>query len=299
MESKDEVPVLVICFRRPELAEQQVENLKRLTRAPIYLYLDGPRNEQEKRYADSICNTFTNAGFPAGLRIRRETRNQGCRRSVISAIDWVFEENSSAIILEDDLLVSASAYEYFTHCLRVFESDLNVFMVSALNELGEWAGQGSYFRTTGGTWGWATWASKWKHMHSIEQVLNDASSQLRIEELRRLVPRRVWRVEAGFHLAKHGFVDTWDYDWALVRMAMGGRSITPRVNQVKNVGLGPTATHTKRTRNLTPNLRELRLPIVDNPDASLDLAYLKRVDRGGLISDLWLRLQLARHARNF
>jgi hypothetical protein len=92
-------------------------------------------------------------------------------------------------------------------------------------------------------WGWASWRrawraydaemSSWPHeMHLLRERLKDDSST--IEYWSRI-----------FDLTTAGKVDTWDYQWFWSVIRRNGLCITPHMNFVRNIGLGPDATHTK------------------------------------------------------
>lgn len=272
------IPVLVIAFNRPELARNQITSIKSLGSPPIFLALDGGRNTSESGRVAAVRRQFEAADFPGGLTVRQAERNLGCAAAVVAGIDWIFSYHNAAIILEDDILVAPTAYPFFEYTLDKYEHDQSIFMISALNQLGTWQGEGSYFLTTGGTWGWATWRQKWQKYHECDLSYEDTTSQDRLTELRSVLPRKVRRVESGYRRTRAGRVDTWDYRWSITRMINEGRSIAPRVNLVTNVGFGARATHNTLRRRLTPPMKDLILPIEENPNLYLDIDYTKRAD---------------------
>ena len=89
----------------------------------------------------------------------------GCRRRVISGLDWVFSLVEEAIILEDDCLPDPSFFPFCTELLERYRNETQVGLIAGFSHLDEsFPFQDSYvFSIMVGIWGWATWRRAWQH----------------------------------------------------------------------------------------------------------------------------------------
>jgi hypothetical protein len=102
------------------------------------------------------------------------------------------------------------------------------------------------FSRYGSIWGWATWRRAWAH---YDAELSDWVYMRRRHPFRSVFKtwsERRFVFELGNNLHKRK-LDTWDYQWELIRFYHSGLSIVPCINLVVNIGFGPGATHTLRS----------------------------------------------------
>lgn len=273
------IPVLVINFNRPDKTRALLNALRISRPTKIYFAVDGPRNSDDVTNVTSVQRAIEGIDWPCQVNVRFRDENLGCGQGVIDAIDWVFEHEKSAVILEDDCLPSPSFMPYMAFCLSKFEKVPRVMMVSGLNELGRfWLPRSSYLYTLGGTWGWATWSDRWQEYDRDLRLLSQAPSLQPIRRLGALLPQRVRAILDGCRSVQAGQTDTWDYQWALTMMASEGLSVNPKVNLVSNIGVGLDATHTRSGPPLTPKTRDLQEPFCHNSRLELNYGYHWAVD---------------------
>ena len=57
----------------------------------------------------------------------------GCGRRISSGLDWVFEREEQAIIVEDDCVPELSFFQYCQEMLEYYKDDDRILMVSGNN----------------------------------------------------------------------------------------------------------------------------------------------------------------------
>jgi hypothetical protein len=92
---------------------------------------------------------------------------QGCDANTLLSLKRGFGISDYVIHLEDDIVLTSDALEYFEHC-RAYDNDPNVFTVTAYNRMPCEAVAGRFYtchrRPWFHPWGWATWIDRFEEM---------------------------------------------------------------------------------------------------------------------------------------
>ena len=234
--------VLIIAYRR-EANIRKILNLcisNSIKR--IYISLDGPKDKNPNSINDylsiiEMINSYKNSIYYE-IHLLKRPRNRGCAASVLSAIDWVFNHEESAIILEDDCIPANSFFEFSRSSIPVIESSEDI-----------WAACGSQFMPSnlmsddwfisryGILWGWVTTKTKWA---VISKLLK--SGKFRYNFNLSIQENVYWR--EGALRAISGWVDSWDTLFQQQLIANNKYVIQSKSNLVSNIGNDEFATHT-------------------------------------------------------
>jgi len=269
-------PIAFFIFNRPETTARVFAEIARARPPVLLLVADGPRagvpDDAEKCAAtraimdrvDWDCRVLKN--YAEG--------NLGCKRRVASGLDWVFEQEEEAIILEDDCLPHQSFFPFCDELLERYRDDEAVMAICGDNYLfGRKSVSDSYFfhRLVGG-WGWATWRRAWRlYDAELKQwpAWRETSWLKEIVGDHRAV--RYWR-EIFDRIYAGGDADTWDYQWVFSVWARRGLAATAAVNLVTNIGWGVDATHTFNRESVLANIPagEMTFPLRHPAGVSVD-----------------------------
>ena len=293
-----DVPILLIAFRRPELTAQVVRAIGAQRPGRLYVAMDGARPQVEGE-ADLVRRTRqvveTGVDWPCRLEWQLQPRNLGCRRGVVAALDWFFEQVSEGIVLEDDILPDPSFFPYCAQLLQRYRQDPRVGGIAGATAGGAGgAPQASYrFSRFLPVWGWATWRRAWRRHDADLRQWQRLREPPWLEEL------------GGAHFARSmralldqvaaGTCDTWDYGWFLSCWQHGMAGCLPTVNLVRNLGFGDAgATHCLRGRSPLPRPGSLAGPLRHPPhrqlDARADARLFDRLYAPSLALRAWRRL---------
>lgn len=246
MSPASRAPVAMLVFNRPRETQRVFEAVAAARPPKLLVVADGPRAERpdELRLCRETRAVFEHVNWPCEVLTHYAEANLGCRRRILTGLDWVFSQVPEAIILEDDCLPDPSFFPYCDELLARYRDDDRVHMIRGGNFLeGRHPVPTSYFFSRWyHIWGWATWARAWKHTDH---------DMLRWPELRdsgwleRELPLQAMADKARkiFDDAHAGRVDTWEYHFTFMGWVREALAICPSENLVTNIGFGPGAAH--------------------------------------------------------
>ena len=235
------VPVLLISYSRPRGLEKLLLICQKNLVSRIYIAIDGPRNSRDienQIEIKKVIDTFILRHPEISVQTWFRESNLGVGVSVISALDWFFENEPVGHVLEDDLEPTDSFFSFSREALEKFESDSRVWMISGTQILShldsvEYSRESHYPMI----WGWSSWRDSWFQMrHSL-------LSEKRYRYFGRGVcENNYWAV--GGKRVLDGQVDTWDTALAGEFQINRKVCLIPPLNLVANLGNDDVAAHT-------------------------------------------------------
>ena len=236
----NDFPVLIVTYARPIGLTRLLEVSHASGVRDIYVAIDGPKNEVVASKQVAILKAIKDFEVDKNLKLKvwQRDKNLGAAVSVVTAIDWFFQNENAGLILEDDLIPSLDFFRFANAGLETYERNKDIWMISGsrMNPIvqNETNNDWSYYPMI---WGWATWRSRWSVMKSA------FASGNKMANTRFFSPRaNFWKV--GALRAKSGIVDAWDMPLAYFQWSNSKFSVIPPVNLVTNVGFDAAATHT-------------------------------------------------------
>ena len=262
-----DIPILITAWRRVEKLENLLNAIKENKPKKIYFSCDGPRenNKNDEELIKNVQESFDKLiNWDCVVYKKYNEQNLGCRRAILKAINWFFDNESEGIILEDDCIPRKEFLPYCAELLQKYRNNHKVWNISGTNfQKGIKRGDGSYYLSKYfHCWGWATWRDRWfkidssistwpkaKETNSLKYIFADPS------EL------KFWKtIFDNFYF--HKIPDTWDIEWTYTCFINQGYTIIPNQNLVKNIGFDQEATHTKYSIENIPGIdKELILPL--------------------------------------
>ena len=208
----------------------------------FYISIDGPRNQDDSRIQSSMLfelNKFASEN-DVYMQIKHFEKNQGLRIAVVEGISWFFTLETSGYILEDDLNLSATFFEFVQKTKGKFESDNRILMISGNQFDRSTAIDEPQLFPYPLIWGWYTNRSKWL---TIKSLINFEFTAKR--QRRSLRVRSFWKI--GQLRSLLGESNSWANPLAGSFLRYGFLCIVPPSNLVSNVGTDSFASHTKRS----------------------------------------------------
>lgn len=241
--------VAVFLYNRPEYSAALIDAIERANPPRIYVIFDAPNpnilgdsdqcNLVFRPWSDLVARR-------QGIERIMADKHMGCRMRVSTGLDWVFDRERDAIILEDDCVPNPSFFAFCDAALEQYRHDRSVMHVNGCN-FGFPCGSSSvYWARYAHVWGWATWRRAWRFYDEQARFWRfDASRKLLRDHFSNADPRvrEFWQGRA-VDVAMANF-DTWDTQWELAIWQRDGLVVGPACDLVSNVGTGPNATHTK------------------------------------------------------
>lgn len=301
-----DTPVLLVIYRRPALTRRVFDAIAQAKPRRLFIAADGPATPADREGCELTRAAVEDVEWDCKVSRDFSDRNLGLNQRMISALDWVFSEVESAIVLEDDCLPGQRFFGFCSSLLDHYQHDPRVVHISGECYRRHRDSADSYFFSKYPlAWGWATWRRAWARFDPLISTWPRLENQ---PEMRALFDsndeRKYWlSTFARFYEdTARGRPASWDYAWYYACMT-AGLSIHPAVNLVANIGYGPLASHTRELGDLAERpvgaLEEtLRHPEAVVRDRQADMDTFDRRFPGAILrQQRSLRHQLGRPAR--
>ena len=233
--------VLIISYQRPSNLYSILSDSYSFGIRDFYVAIDGPKttgNPEIKATYNQELSRFQLQN-ECNLKVWIREKNLGLAPSMISAIDWFFENVDSGIILEDDLKISKSFIEFMQISLEYYEKDSKVLMVSGNQFYSPHSENNEiFFSHYPLIWGWSTWKDRWC---LFRKALIDGNIAVAHSQVSKKV-EYFWRLGAIRSLSCR--VNSWAILLATYSRLRGYVCISPGANLTTNNGADIYASHT-------------------------------------------------------
>lgn len=239
-------PVVVFAFNRLDSLRNTITSLLTNTEAKethLFVFVDGPRKgkegEQEKvakvqEFVKSI------SGFKEIDYLFHES-NKGLGSSIIYGVSQVLNQYDKAIVLEDDLIVSANFLSFMNQGLDKYRHESQVFSICGYsNKVCVPAGYRSdaYFCPRSSSWGWATWKDRWESVDWELKSWEDYKKYRR--KFNRWGGSDCWSMLEGWHDGKN---KSWAIRFCFAQFLQNKFSLFPIISKVNNNGFDGQGTN--------------------------------------------------------
>jgi hypothetical protein len=241
-----DTPILFLVFNRPQTTQIVFDEIKKIKPAKLFIAADGPRDfvPHEIAKCNEVKKIVSSIDWPCEINTLFRENNLGCKMAVSGAISWFFEHVDSGIILEDDCQPDLSFFHFCSELLLEYENDNEVMLIGGnnfhKNELD--ISSSYYFTNYPHIWGWATWKRAWKYydldISDYCEVLKDSYYDNLFQSKSE---KKYWL--GVFNNVAKGKINTWDYQLTYAIWKNRGKSITPVINLIRNIGLNGGSTH--------------------------------------------------------
>lgn len=291
-----EAPVILFVYNR---ADHFTETFRALSACPeakdteLFIFADGPKNEAGKEKVEACRAAVRDAVRDCvfkNVTVTEAPENRGLASSVISGVTQVLGQYASAIVLEDDSVVSPYFLTFMNRALDAFRDDRRVGAIAGYTPaIGFPADYGADIFTC---WrscssAWATWADRWENVDwELKEICDFYKTPALVKKLNadgtdrflRLYRQTQgngssWSVRFGAHLVKNDML-----------------TVYPRYSLVKNIGCDNSGVHSTAAdaksmeADLSKAIKDPKIEFVPR-DARVG-RLMKKHYSGGLISDI-------------
>lgn len=259
-------PVAFIIFNRPEVTARVFARIAKAKPTKLLVIADGPRSgrDGEVERCKATRAIIERVDWKCEVLTNFSDVNLGCKNRVSSGLDWVFEQVSEAIILEDDCLPHPTFFRFCEELLEQYRDDERIGMISGDNfQFGKSRTKASYyFSRYNHIWGWASWKRAWqKYDRDLNLWPDTRNNNQFCTQFDNRTERKFW--SNIFDKTHRGKIDTWDYQWTHALWLNQMLTVLPDVNLVSNIGFGADATHTTKNSPIaTMTAEPINFPLV-------------------------------------
>jgi hypothetical protein len=237
-------PIVLFAFNRPKHTEatlRALQKAKYAEKTELYVFLDGPRNNDDKLKIDETLTEIKKASCFRKVIINQRASNLGLATNIFEGINEVFTKYEKAIILEDDIEVSENFLSFMNVALTYYKQEKKVWHIGGYNEsIRNYDETRTFFWRVMRCWGWATWRDRWIHYKKDTQHLINTFSNADIYRFNLNSSEDFWGQVLANHQKK---IDTWAIFWYATIFQNGGLCLNPAVSHVRNIGFDSSGVH--------------------------------------------------------
>ncbi len=287
-------PVVLCVFRRLDTTKKVFERIREARPPKLYIISDAAREQVEgerEKVAEVRQYIEQNVDWKCEVFKNYAAVNMGCGRRIPDGINWVFESEETAIILEDDCLPENSFFQYCQEMLEYYKDDDRIMVIGGNNPFAScYKSEEDYlFSKVPFMWGWATWKRTWEQYDfDLKTFPKDKSNPI----FKKIFPLKAyWVYMSEFEsLYRHEF-DAWDYQVMYASIMYDKLNIVPSESHVFNIGFHEEATHTfKIPRWMEQKVTPVHFPIRHRDkvvwDKEFDMGYFRKANQHGHIVKL-------------
>lgn len=273
-------PILFTIFNRPDTTLLVFKQIRKAQPKKLYIAADGARTEKEAELCNETRKIVDLIDWDCSVEKLFQKDNLGCRKGMIKAITWFFDNEPEGIILEDDCLPSNSFFGFCSTLLEKYRDDERIGLIMGSNfQKGKVRGDGSYyFSSLTNVWGWAGWRRVWKDYDPDMKTLPLFQELEYMDNAPSYKPfKSIWASNL-----KDNYTDSngWDYQYMYYNMINSRLSIIPNKNLISNIGCDNNASHFTQNHPFT-NIESGELGKIIHPtfvlsDISADIFSQKR-----------------------
>lgn len=244
-------PIALFVYNRASHTYKTLEALKNNEGAKqsiLHIFADGPKKDATEEALAKIHEVREIASHVDGfaeVHLHFSETNKGCARSVREGITEVINRYGRAIIVEDDIETSHMFLSFMNQALDTYKSNKRIWAIGGMNvdiKLPEkyTSKYDLYLVHRSCSWGWATWADRWK---DIDWEVKDADRFFSSPKAMKRFDRGGEGMSQMLRDQLEGKIDAWDIVWDYHIFKHNGYCIRPVKSFTRNIGMDGSGTH--------------------------------------------------------
>ena len=266
-------PIIFFSFNRPLETQAVFAQIALLKPTKLFLVADGPRSAHPSDLilCNQVRDIISEVTWQCHVSQLFFDTNQGCRQAILQGLNWVFEQETTAIILEDDCVPDPSFFLFCQELLDYYQDNPRIMSIGGYRYLpDEIQNPESYcFSKYTQSWGWATWKRAWNLMDAELMTWDDVSQSTWLSSYL-ANPQYITYWKYIFNQMQKR-MNTWDYAWAYSCWRNNGLTIHPKVNLISPIGFGNNATHNTDTSHPSAFRNAIAMPFPLNHPNEISL----------------------------
>lgn len=263
---------LLFTYNRSYHTEQVINSLRCNTLLPgkLFVFQDGLKEGMDDSEWKKVNQLIHNIDW-CDKEIIVSEYNKGLAVSIVSGINYAFQEYDAVIVLEDDCVITANFMKYMQQCFEKYQDNKKVYSVSgyAWPFVSHKTEYDVYGCGRVSSWGWGTWKDRWKIFEKDYEIIKRMKQQKASSENLAIWGRDLEEMLVG---NVRGELDSWAVFWALNVIAREGICIAPYKSLVKNIGMDGSGVHCHVTNKFETNCMDEGIDSFHLPDK---IAFLR------------------------
>lgn len=285
-------PVLFITFARPEYASISFAAIKKAKPKKLYFYSNKARMDRpdEIKRNEEVRSLIKQIDWDCELVSWFREEYVDVFTSLWGALDWIFNNEDEAIILEEDCVATLAFFDFCDKLLPRYKNETRVRLISGDNFTPEYNPDGFdyFFSRRKHIYGWASWRDRWI---ALDRDIKN-SPRLTRKEMKAFFPHFLDRI---FHEWSFGRLrkneaanNPWDVVTSFNMVKNNEVTIIPRYNLVNDIGYEGANHAVVLEKKTLPDFKGDKYPVDSFPDRiipfdSYDYPHFKKQILGFLI----------------
>lgn len=240
-------PIALFIYNRPEHTRKTLEALKNNELAKdsvLFVYADGPKDNattQELLKIEQTRDVIKRKKWCGEVHFIESKENKGLANSVIQGINEIMTDNSSVIVLEDDIVVNSGFLRYMNNGLNLYENEKRVFGVSGYKfDSVSSIKDKTYFLPVMSSWGYGIWKRSWD---KIDFDSNNLMKKVKGKKLKNKMRFGKFNFFNMLEQQLNGEIDSWAVRFYTSMIIEEGLFLFPHKSLLKNIGLDGSGVH--------------------------------------------------------
>lgn len=257
---KQYFPIVIFAYNRPlHLSKvlKSISNSKGIKNHEIYLFCDGPKNSSDTIKIAKIKKLIKKKRDLKFFKLKFRAKNIGLANNIILSLNEVFNHNTGAIIIEDDIVLSKNAINFINFYLNNLKNYKKIGSVSAFSYLDNYNSQKKikyYLSKRHSSWAWGTWSNVWKKIKW--NSLNYKKSN-EFSDLGKDMNLMLWA-------QTNNYINSWAIRFNYFCFLNNLKSFQPRYSMINNIGIDGSGTHGfARLKNFEKKIKKRKIKFDD------------------------------------
>ena len=248
---KNFAPILLFTYKRLHSLKRLIKSLKNNSgfyNHELFVFSDGPKNKKDKKQTDKVRNYIKSINGFKKKKIVLRKKNFGLALNITSGISEVLKKEKFAIFLEDDLVVSRNFLNYMNLNLSKYQNNRKVWHISGFNfNVKINSKETQFFTRVANCWGWATWSNRWKN---FKKNPNEIINKWNKKKIKKFNFDGTYNFFSQIQRNENRTLNSWAIFWYSTIFNKQGLCINPIKSMTKNIGMGESATNTKKIEKI-------------------------------------------------
>jgi hypothetical protein len=274
-------PIILFTYNRPDHTRLTVESVRRnigAAESDLYVFCDGPKNDQHAEKVREVRQYLRGIEGFQSVNIVERDANLGLAKSIIAGTSQILEKHAACIVLEDDMLSAPNFLLFMNEALCAYRDRDDIFSVTGYNyplKIPQDYPYDAYLSYRGSSWGWGTWADRWR---KVDWAVQDYAQFSGSAQEQALFARGGNDLPQMLKLQMEGKIDSWAirFDYAHHKHnAFCLHAVRPKI---RNIGFDGSGVHCGVSDEYDVTLDQGSLPFELPADIALDPVILKAFD---------------------
>lgn len=279
---ENRAPICLFVFNKIHLIDKVLKSIqenKNFKKHNMYIFSDSNLESKDKEKITKLrlkLIAFQRKHKNVNIIFRK--KNFGLKKNIIFGVNQIIKKYKRIIVIEDDLILAKNFIDYMEDNLHFYKNKKKVFSISGyspniIKKSIKNYNYSNFFSHATSSWGWATWADRWKLFKPIYKV--DANKLFKAKKLFNLCIKDNFFSFKDINVKKR---DLWAANFNFASLNNNKLNSFPIISKVSNIGFdgtGQGGISSKFSQQLNSSKKKNKLSDQIIVDKNIDRKFIK------------------------